>query len=370
MSTLVKRAQHTKFQSLLLLGLLLFFVGHLVLLNPSSLEDDFGGIRIINPKDLLTFLKNDPPPLAEGVPVDVAPSYSLRDALTLSSKGVKPSTKMNARKANVYSKENIIHARDVVIELEDHTIVRAKEAIDYTEKNQVNFYGSVHTTFTNGAEVFSEFATVFTKPVTHIIIPVTQQARGRKDDKKTLTEFTSQGLDYTDAPPKELHLLSNVVVDITEEDQKKSTRVISDQATYNQDQGHLHFFMNETRPLKEQFVFTHRVDLDVNSRTLEVYLNEKKELEKIVALRDVWIKDSHDPLKISTSTSGKAVFIEAKNDVILSDFPQVYQEGDTITGDIIIDHRTTDLIEVKQSNAIYNTEQEDEKSNGKSQHHP
>ena len=190
------------------------------------------------------------------------------------------------------------------------------------------------------------------KPVTQIFIPTTQTVRGNKVDGASTVRFTSQGLQYKDESPKILKLSSQVHVEIQNE---KLTQIDSDYANYLYEKGHLHFEMNEDKPLNEQFVKAHQVDLDLKSRTLEADLNQGRALTEITARGDVWIRDAHDPQKISTSTSGKAVFNERKNDLLLTEFPQVYQEGDTITGDVIIFHRTTDQIEVKQSNAIYNS---------------
>ncbi len=310
-------------------------------------------MRVIEPKDLLTFLKNEPISLIPDLPAQVVPAYSLRDTQYFSSDGIKPNLKMTSRKSNIFQKEQLMHARDVIVEMADGTRISSKEAIFYQVKHQINFHGSVHTVFPNGAEMDSEFMTVYTKPVAEIFIPITQRVEGRKVDSGRLTRFTSFGLTYSDAPVKELHLLSQVNVQMTG-DQK--TEVVSDQANYQYERGQLFFYMNETRPLAQQFVKVKQPDLELKSRKLEIETDPQRNLDQITALRDVWIRDSHDPKKIAISTSGKAIYYQKDNDVLLTDFPQVYQEGDTITGDIITFHRKTDLIEVKQSNAIYNND--------------
>jgi lipopolysaccharide transport protein LptA len=188
------------------------------------------------------------------------------------------------------------------------------------------------------------------KPITKIVIPVTVLATGVKTDKNSVTRFTSMGLEYEDVSPKTLKLNTNVHVWIKGE---KLTDIYSDRARYEYQRGFLNFEMSENRPLSDQFVKVKQPDLDIKSRTLDAELDPSRSLRKINARGDVWMRDSHDPLKISTSTSGKSIYDVQKNDVILTEFPQVYQEGDTITGDVIIFHRPTDQIEVKQSNAIY-----------------
>jgi lipopolysaccharide transport protein LptA len=352
-ATSAKRIKQSQFQSFLLAGLFLFFVGHFLLLSPSSLEDDFGGIRVVEPQNLLSFLKNEPKTALQDIPKDEAPSYSLKDSTVYASASEKPNFKLIASRSNYYQKEQLIHALEVNVTFADGTNIKANESVFFTEKSQANFYGAVHTVFANGATLDSEFATVFMKPVTQVVIPVQETVHGMKVDGHSVTRFISQGLHYKDETPKALQLLSQVQVEIQDE-KKEVTHIYSDRAIYLHEAGHLNFVMNEERPLPEQFVKVNQPDLDMKSRTLDVDLVEGKSLQTITAHGDVWIRDAHDPTKISTSTSGKAVFDQKKNDLVLTEFPQVYQEGDTITGDVIIFHRTTDQIEVKQSNAIYN----------------
>lgn len=359
MATQASWSKQSPFQSFLVAGLIIFFVAHFLLLNPSSLEDDFGGIRVIQPKDLLNFLKNEPETLVKGnsVPLDVTPSYSLRDSISYTSEGIQPKMRVVARKSNLYQKEQIAHLRDVQSELQDKTHIDAKEAVYFLEKNEVHFYGDVLTTFPNGTRVLSQFATLFTKPVTHVLIPTSELVQGHNDGKKSKVSFTSQGLDYLDSEDKRLHLLADVHVKIEDE---KVTKITSDQAIYNDLAGHLHFYMNENQPLNQQFAEAHQIDLDIKARVLDANLDSKRELKTLTALHDVWIRDRKSEDQISIGTGGRGVYFNKRNDIELTDFPQVTQEGDTIVGDTIIFHRTSDTIEVKQSNAIYST---DKKSN-------
>ena len=330
-------------------------------MNPSSLEDDFGAIRVVEPQNLLAFLKNEPKTALPDVPVGEVPSYALKDSTVYASASDKPNFKLIASRSNFYQKDQIIHALDVLVIFSDGTQTKAREGVFFTEKNQANFYGAVHTVFSNGATLDSEFAEAFMKPVTQILIPKKELARGMKVDGKSITHFTSQGLEYKDETPKILKLLSDVHVWIQDD---KITDVYSDRATYEHERGFLNFEMDEKRPLSEQFVRTNQPDLNIKSRTLDLEIEVGHELKRINARGDVWMKDSRDPEKISTSTSGQATYDTQKNDVILTEFPQVYQDGDTVTGDVIIFHRTTDQIEVKQSNAIYNNRPAPPKSAG------
>jgi len=52
------------------------------------------------------------------------------------------------------------------------------------------------------------------------------------------------------------------------------------------------------------------------------------------------------------ATGGRADFDSHKNVIVLTEYPQVYQDEDTVTGDKILLHRDTDIIEVEHSNAF------------------
>ena len=350
----IKWIKNSQIQSLLLLGLLLFFVGHFVLLSPSSLEEDFNGVRVIHPKDLLNFLKNEPAILAKDVPENEAPSYSVRNLVFFSSVENQPNWKMLARKSNVYQKEQMMHGRDVTIILQDGTTIQSKEAVMYINKNEIRFYGDVVANLKNGTILRSQFLKVLTRPVTELQVPVSEVVTGEKTDpkkqKRDRMDFQANGLFYADIEPQELKLLSQVTVKIQGDD---LTVIHSDQAVYSSVKNHLSFRMNEEDKLEKQFVTVHQPDLDIKSRSLEVDTSSRQELQTITALNDVFIRDEHDPERLVTGTSGKAIYNNVTNEILLSDFPQVYQENDTITGDIIVFNRNRDTIEVRQSNAIY-----------------
>jgi lipopolysaccharide export system protein LptA len=52
------------------------------------------------------------------------------------------------------------------------------------------------------------------------------------------------------------------------------------------------------------------------------------------------------------ATAGRAAFDAKKNTIRLTEFPQAYQDDDTVTGEIMIFHRNSELIEIEQSNSI------------------
>ena len=65
-------------------------------------------------------------------------------------------------------------------------------------------------------------------------------------------------------------------------------------------------------------------------------------------------KANHDEDKpqLRYATGGRADF-DARSDIVrITEFPQAYQDNDTVTGDVIILHRDSDLVEVEHSNAF------------------
>ena len=335
----------TQFPSFLLAGVAIFLVAYFTLLSPSSLEEDFSGVRVVHPKDLLNFLKNESEPvLAKGIPTEITPAYSLRNFDFFSTNENKPQLKFSAKKSNFYQKEQLIHAKDAVVTLPDSTTVTSRESLYDTLKNEIEFYGDVVTTFENGVVLRSHYMKAITRPTLNILIPVTEAVSGEKNDPSSSVLFKSYGLSYIDSENKELKLISNVVATVSND---RKTQIQSDRARVPLSKNKLYFYMNENQNFDRQFVKVHQLDLEMKSRSVEINLKNSK-LESISALSDVSIREHS-----FYSTSGKATFIENTNQIELTDFPQVYQDKDTITGDTIIYNRTEDTIEVKQSNAIY-----------------
>jgi len=345
-----KLIKNSQLQSFFLLALFIFFVGHFILLSPASLEEDFNGVRVVSPKDLLSFLQNETETLAKPVPVNTAPSYSIRELEFFATSESQKNWKLVARKANMYQKEELMHARDMTLYLGDGTRVQSKEGVLYTQTNEMEFFGDVHVYFKDGTTTLCDYAKALMRPVTQISVPENEWIQGQKQNPNSLIEFTSKGFFYLDQEPKDMKLLHDVEFNITTD---KKTKVRADTGVYRESANYALFTMNEDRPLDEQFVQVTQTDLYIKSRVLHVNLTASQKLDNLVATGDVYLKDTHDPIHTSTSTSGKATYYDGKDEIYLTDFPQVYQDGDTITGDTIVFNRKKDIIEVKQSNAIY-----------------
>jgi lipopolysaccharide export system protein LptA len=83
-------------------------------------------------------------------------------------------------------------------------------------------------------------------------------------------------------------------------------------------------------------------------------------LQYLIAYDDVLIKETGikkieknpKPEVLRYATSGQADFDTHRDIILLTQFPQVYQGEDTATGDIILMHRDTDVIEIEHSNSF------------------
>jgi lipopolysaccharide transport protein LptA len=334
------------------MGLFFFFVAHLLLLSPSSLEEDFTGMRVIHPKDLLAFLRNDPETPAT-VPFlrSVAPSYSARDGILYSTEGGKPKFKLLARKTNLYQEHQIAHIREARVFLEDGTEITSKEALYDLVKSQVTFMGSVQSQFKEGAIVKSELAILEIKPVMHLSIPTTEAVQGKKTNLASPVLFESMGLEYSEQD-KTIHLLSKVKVRVTG---PKPVEVMSDHCDVIQSKDLLEFTMDDSKIIERQFVVANDPGLLLKSRRMEVKLHSGRQVEEIVALQDVFFENLGQSDSKTQGTGGRGVYRVRQNEITLSEFPQLYQDRDTVTGDTITYNRTSERVEVTQSNAIYNT---------------
>lgn len=178
------------------------------------------------------------------------------------------------------------------------------------------------------------------------------------------------------------------------------TIVEADHCTIMRDKRIAYFIMDEARPIHSRFVTVNQPSTFIRSRRAELnYGDFTKILQYMIAYDDVLVKErpteqdrtdlkdsrnspratkvthskksNSTPLAIASitpvqspspvaqpvepqlrySTSGRADFDTQRDVVILTIFPQVYQDNDTITGDLITLHRDTDVVEVENSNA-------------------
>jgi len=337
-----------KLQSYLLMGLLMFFVAHITLLSPSGLEEDLSDTRSILPSEVLGFFQNEGSTLAPAVPHKIPPNYAIRDLEYLSTDQAGQRWRMLARKSFSYEASHLMHARDCTFFGKDG-VVQAKEALFSETSNIVELFGSVVATMNDGTVILSEYAKVMTAGDTHVLIPMTEPVTGHRPLSKTSSfRFESMGLDYQ-AKEKELKLLSQVHMHILTD---RPTHIDADYTIYRETKREVESLMMMSRPLEQQFVKAKQKDLDLKSRRLLTTLEENQTLQRMDAIGEVEFWDRSDPLHPARGTGGRAQYFEKQNVIFLTDYPQMYQDSDTITGDVIKYDRIHDTIEVDQSNAF------------------
>jgi lipopolysaccharide export system protein LptA len=205
-------------------------------------------------------------------------------------------------------------------------------------------------------------------PVEGRSVPPTDPALAKQNaDSRERFDFRSKGLRYIGAKDA-LYLLSDVNMRVLKErtDGRGTdvTTIDSDRADVDRRKNIAHFTMLEARPADQRFVRITQPGMTSRSRRAEFRINANpKRLRMVRAMDDVKIEEKPNPNTPSNgrrrgplpnryATAGEAEFDSERNLIVLRQYPQVYQERDTITGETIIVHRDSDLVEVDQSNAF------------------
>ena len=367
----------------MLFGIVVFTITEIVALSPSNLEEGSSSSdAALDPE----YFQDEPETtLASGIPTGIIPDYKIEDFNYVSSQGSEKQWKLIADKANVFNKQNIVHSRNIQALLYDPqgavTVVTGKEAKYFVNSKDLEVFGNVKTTFPDGFELESDYLK-YRPQARKIEIPPKYAVKGAgQETQGQLIRFTSRGLDFSVGEGL-IVLLESARVSLEKRTPDSETKGIPERTTIDSDRCLIdrkrqfaHFTMHAERVGKNskgRFVHITQPTLYSKSRRADLNYGEgaKKLLKYIVASDDVFIQElepapsgphphSPKPAKkpgekssLRYATAGKAEF-DTKQDIIeLTQFPQVYQDGDTVTGDVILLHRNTDVVEVEQSNAF------------------
>lgn len=315
------------------------------------------------------------------IPADRVPDYTVEKFQNVSTQGGVKQWKIRAERAFFYQDDGIVHARDVHSEVYDSegkiTVITSKEAKYFIASKDLELFGDVKTTFPTGLETLSPYM-FYRATDKDITVPPAYPVEGRNVDPEPKTkglvsgresfDFRSKGLHYTGLNDR-VDLISEVVVHIKKENTTQGpeiTTLESDHATIDRMKNIITFSMLEARPDALRFVKISQPGMTSRSRRAEFRMNANpKKLRTMRAMDDVKIEEKvvyssnsqQAPRRKRSgnpryATAGIAEFDSTRNTIILRDYPQVYQDRDTITGDTIIVHRDSDLVEVDQSNAF------------------
>lgn len=356
-------------------GILAFGLGFVIFIqiiafSPTRLEEDAPPPEM-KESDLMPVSKNSK--VLPTLPQDRVPEYTVEGFQYVSLAAGMKQWKINADHAYFYQKEGIAHTQVVRAIVYDkdgkETHIDGDEAKYYFNTSDLEVFGNVVTTFADGMKTKSEYMK-YESSTRKVEIPSSYLVEGWSDaskNKDTL-QFEALGMSYQEVLQK-AELLSQVKVLAKRNEGKpggpEKTTIISDRATVDRNKSLVSFYMADQNAAKIRLVEIQQPGMKCEARRAEFkYGAKEKQLRTVKAFEEVKIEEipqmSLDyknnprvkaPLK-RYATAGLAEFDTTKNLIILRDFPQVYQDRDTITGEVIILHRLSNLVEVEQSNAV------------------
>jgi hypothetical protein len=379
----------TKLRPLILMGVVSAIIMQIVALSPNSVEESRDSSAPIEADALLPKEKVT---LAPGIPKGQVPEYSVDQFNYVSTHESIRDWNLIAATAYFYNSARMVHARTVKAFLFDPdgkiTIVTGQEA-KYTmaatgassgakptptpaasgkaaaaNDRDLEVFGDVVTTFPDGFEVHSEYMRYRPDQRT-VEIPVQYQASGRgKDANGQILSFKSQGMYYS-RKAEEISLPRDVKVTVenqnskpTSEGKPDSTLIESDRCVIKRELKLASFTMFPTRSIKERFVRVTQPTLFSKGRRGELNYGDvtgsapgSKMVHRVALYDDVLVKETTKDGPLRYATAGQANFEGTQDIVVLTKFPQVYENEDTVTGDRIILHRDSDIVEVEHSNS-------------------
>jgi LPS export ABC transporter protein LptC len=352
--------------------------------------------------------------LAQGIP-ERRPDYVIQQFDLVSSERGKKEWKVISDQAFLYEDDGITHLQAVRAwiynskgEATEVTSIEGK----YTKNNRaIELYGNVDARLPDGFVIHSDY--MIHIPDNHTVEtpipwPVTGDGRQMLQKQgappKTPTRETDQTLMFSSVGARansetgRIDLLAGAVITLDRKDALKPeqsfserrglpddrkdpgvpdrTVIVSDTATVLRSKKEALFKMSERTPLAQRYVRVLQPRTYARGRTAKVMYGDKAQRLNWLELDDdVLIKDrdtteteaSVQPLPsgspvpqiklqptkkpVSYATAGRAEFDSESDKITLKVFPQAYQEEDTLTGDWMILHRNSDIIEVLHGNA-------------------
>lgn len=342
-------------------------ITQIVALSPSSLDQSSSQAKV--PQQTLAEDLQDEGTLATNVPKGKIPEYTVEGFNFVSTQGGEKQWKLDAKRAFLFNSEKLVHARQVTAYLYGSdgkiTVVTGDEAQYFMNKRDLEIFGHVKTRFPDGFETLSEYMRYLPQSK-KVEIPMKYVVNGQgQEDKGQEFHFKSQGL-YFEMLKSDIVLPAAVKFTLkrlaTLNHPAENTTIESDRCVIHRLEQLAHFTMNAERPLATRFVRINQPTLYAQSRRADVnYGNFDKLLQYMTAFEDVLIRETGSGSSLRYGTGGRADFDAHRDVIVLKEFPQVYQDNDTVTGDIILVHRDTDIVEVEHSNAFSEGESQSSK---------
>ena len=265
---------------------------------------------------------------------------------------------LDARQADFYSKEQWVYARDVKAQLysddQSNIEVRGDFARYSMVTRNLDLGGRVVARFPDGTELRTELLE-FRPSQRKVGVPLKYKLRGKgPSNAPALLEFESLGMDGT-LPTGSFILNRQVSIRVKSHNPRQApTEIQAPHATYRRFEG-----LMELGPAGEGPSAPTRLQqggLKASAHTMEIRLAAGSKKASFIARNDVkiegWRKSGGRSTPDRYSTCGRAEFDPEKQEIVLGDYPQVYQDGDTMTGEVIRILRQLDQVEVENTNAF------------------
>ncbi len=322
----------------------------------------------IDPSDLLP---ESDTTLATGIPENKIPDYSVDGFNYVSTQGGVKNWKLEANQAHLYTEEKITHARVVKTFIYGTdgkiTVVTSREAKYFTNDRDLEMFGNVKATMPDGFVIESEFLR-YEANRARLNVPTTYAVHGYGKTGNPAAAPSLTPTSPASPPPNEIDFQSKgmnydmkngviqlpAMVKVTALSPAKEKTVIeSDRCTVLRNEQSALFRMYPNRPIPKRFVYITQPSQLTRGRSADFFYGTQTEkLEYLIVREDVQIQETGNHQSLKYATAGRATFDSRQNTILLSEYPQVYQDHDTVTGDVIILHRDTDIVEVEHSNAF------------------
>ena len=318
---------------------------------PSATRVTVGSSDTIQDREeLLGQLRAKLPRIAHELPT-TTPAYITEGLRWASSNGSKLEWWLRAKTSATFPQDVRIFAQSVVMDQLDgegadapHTVVSGDEAIHDPDHGRLDLFGNVQVRLSDGFLIKSEFAHYFTESGTYLVPPPFEgTGEGTLDNGQHLF-FRATGLIYRPETQEMLLLLASHV-------ELDETLIESDQALFLRTDHKAEFWAHHYRPPKKRWVSIRKPDLWVQSRTAE-FLYGKSVVKVLIAHQDVTLEDRSQIDAVRYGTCGRALFDRELDQIDLTEYPQVYQGQDTVTGEWIRMKRKQNIVEVERSNAF------------------
>jgi LPS export ABC transporter protein LptC len=344
-----------RLRPVLLVGTALLVILKIVALTPAPLEELRSTPHTVNLDDLM--LKEDHV-LAPGIPRGRVPDYSIEQFNYVSTQAGQKQWNLLANEAFMFNAEKLMHAKTVKAFLYDTegkiTVVTGLEAKYMTNQSDLEVFGDVKTTFPDGFVVASEYMRYKPKEK-KVEIPMNYAVSGEGEEKKgERIRFTSRGLDFA-MDKSDIFLPADVKFTIVQP--TETTILYSDYCLIHRKENIADYSMNPNRPNETRFVQIKQPTMYSRGRTATVkYGSAPNLLQNMTLFDDVFVKEFTIEKGVEVinryGTGGRGDFDSHRNVIILTIYPQVYQDEDTMTGDKITMHRDSDIVETEHGNGF------------------